>query len=234
MAKETDQEIMMNAVKTVATQDAKNWYKGHFGSDDGEKKNSYWHAKSRADLLAQEILKNGIPKLESLKVHKREDSYNKNHDGTTENEKSNRLEERIAMEMKDKTYRDFGKVLDYQVPLKNKKSDKGLGKIDLIAYNETNNVLTLLELKKPDSDETLLRAALEIYTYWKIVDQKKLLEDFSLSPDVKVEKAVLLFKDSYAYNEYKNLNKTESKHTIELMKQLDIKFYAVRMGVIDL
>lgn len=52
----------------------------------------------------------------------------------------------------------IGIVLDYQVPLKNRREDKA-GKVDLISLNEDN--LYLLELKRQDSNETMLRCVLE-------------------------------------------------------------------------
>ena len=78
----------------------------------------------------------------------------------------------------------FGKILDYQVPLKNKSTDKGLGKIDLISVKESskpgNKIIYFLELKKDNSKETLLRCILEAYTYSKIIDKVKFCNDFHL------------------------------------------------------
>lgn len=76
---------------------------------------------------------------------------------------SNRTEELTAMKMfnackSGAQYAKVGKILDYQVPLKNKRSDQA-GKIDLLAYD--GNVLRVLELKKPDTQETMLRCVLE-------------------------------------------------------------------------
>lgn len=231
--KETLQEIRLRAKETMET-DARFWYKGCYEGKDGVN-DSYWNAKSRADILAQEIVNQGISKLEKLKPITRNRSYKvPTHDGVIANPKSRRVEEMLAKSMLDRSYRDFGIVLDYQVPLKDTAEDKRLGKIDLIAYHEEKQVLTLLELKKPDSEEPLLRAVLEIYTYWKTVDKAWLLESYSLPPDVKVEKAVLLFQDSYPFNEYKNKNKRKSPYTLELMERLDVKFYGVKIGVTDL
>lgn len=71
---------------------------------------------------------------------------------------------------------ELGKILDYQTPLKNKNSDS-YGKIDLLSYNEKDNLISIVELKyRPSvSDETLLRCILESYTYYKLLalDQVK-------------------------------------------------------------
>ena len=70
----------------------------------------------------------------------------------------------------------LGKILDYQTPLKEKKSDS-YGKIDLLSYNKKDNLISVVELKyRPSvSDETLLRCILEAYTYYKLLmlDQVK-------------------------------------------------------------
>lgn len=83
----------------------------------------------------------------------------------------------------------LGKVLDYQIPLKDKQDDKAC-KMDLMSFKEDENTLYILELKVPkkntgEETETLLRSVLEIYTYSKQVDQEKLLNDFDL-PDAKI------------------------------------------------
>ena len=56
----------------------------------------------------------------------------------------------------------------------------------------------LLEFKKPDSKETLLRCILEAYTYYKQVNCSKLLKDFGLPVDSKIIPAVLIYKQSFA------------------------------------
>ena len=97
----------------------------------------------------------------------RESSYKvKNHDGKIKDENSNHEEEKIAMELfdysqnKGATFDIIGKIIDYQTPLKNVQKDD-VGKIDLLAYNEKEKTLKILELKKPDNKETMLRCVLE-------------------------------------------------------------------------
>ena len=242
--KESKQEIRDNAKKMLDT-DPHLWYKANLGSpDDSDYRAGYWNAKSRAEILAEEIVANGVDKLKDEKAFPkitRTASYRvKSHNGVITNSDSNRFEEQIAKSMYQKTYDGFGRVIDYQVPLKDRQDDqnKGLGKIDLLAYNEKTQILTLLELKKPASDEPLLRAALEIYTYWRIIDQNKLIENYQsegLLPKtkIKVEKAVLLFENSYAYNEFYGKNKKKSPKSVKLMTKeyLDVKFYGLSLGV---
>lgn len=86
--------------------------------------------------------------------------------------KSNRNEEIFAKRITGLTLPELGLILDYQIPLKDTLADKGLGKIDLISFNENTKTLFLIELKYEGNDETLLRASLESYTYFKLVDKK--------------------------------------------------------------
>ncbi len=114
-----------------------------------------------------------------------------------------REEERIAIEMfnqsKDGHSYDFiGDIIDYQTPLKNKRTDIA-GKIDLLSYD--GKCLRVLELKKPFSDETMLRCVLEGYTYLKTVDIAKLFDNFGLSADTKVVACPFVFKYGKQYQE---------------------------------
>lgn len=119
---------------------------------------------------------------------------------------SNREEETIAIKMFNQSdkegykYPFIGKIIDYQTPLKSIKTDVA-GKIDLLSYN--GHTLHILELKKPNSAETMLRCVLEGYTYLKTVDRKKLLSNFDLPPNTVVEANPLVFKNSIQHQEIK-------------------------------
>ena len=89
---------------------------------------------------------------------------------------------------------DVGRVIDYQTPLKNRRSDKA-GKIDLLSYDGIS--VRILELKEPDSDETMLRCVLEGYTYMKTVDGKRLINDFEL-PELEKLIMSIMQKELYA------------------------------------
>lgn len=113
------------------------------------------------------------------------------HDGVPNCEKSNRIEEMIAMAMfRQREMMFVGQVIDYQTPLKNKQTDRA-GKIDLLSYD--GNILHVLELKEPESTETMLRCVLEGYTYLQTVNHKKLLIDFSLPMNTKLEANPFVF-----------------------------------------
>ena len=141
-----------------------------------------------------------IDLLETIKPITRQSSYRiAGHDGIPDNPDSNRTEELIAMAIKRQgTLPLVGEIIDYQTPLKNVRTDKA-GKIDILAYDGTT--LRILELKEPDSDETMLRCVLEGYTYLKTVDRAKLLADFKLPPDTIVKACPFVFKGGCQWKE---------------------------------
>lgn len=145
-----------------------------------------------ADFIIEHIddFKNRIPPI------KRESSYKTaSHDGNFD-PRSNRVEEIIAMKIfnqcKNSTLDHIGTVIDYQTPLKNEREDNA-GKIDLLS--DDGKQLIILELKKPDSDETMLRCVLEGYTYLKTVDKAKLLADFGKPAGYGLSASPFVFKN---------------------------------------
>ena len=132
---------------------------------------------------------------------------------------SPRKEEITAMKMFNYCNRDsgqydyIGKIIDYQTPLKNKQTDEA-GKIDLLAYDE--KTLRLLELKKPDTDETMLRCVLEGFTYLKTVDAQKLLQDFGLPKETTVVACPFVFVDSRPYREMQE-DRPQLKRLMQLL-----------------
>lgn len=110
-----------------------------------------------------------------------------------------REEEYIAIELFNQGEFDFiGKVIDYQTPLKNTAEDVA-GKIDLLSYD--GKTMYILELKKPDSIETMLRCVLEGFTYMKTANTEKLLKDFNLPYDTKVVACPFVFLDGEQHKE---------------------------------
>ena len=178
------------------------------------------------EIIAGWLLDN-IELFNEIKLITREKSYKvKTHDGIIKNEESNREEEKIAMQLfdlsqnKGKVFDIIGKIIDYQTPLKNVRGDK-VGKIDLLAYNEKENPKTLriLELKKLDSKETMLRCVLEAYTYLKVVDKAKLLKDFGLPKNTKIKACPFVF---YGKEQYKEMQE-DRKNLKELIEKLEIE-----------
>ena len=164
--------------------------------------------KEYTEIIAGWLLDN-IELFNNIEMISRKSNYRvKTHDGIIKNEKSKREEEKIAMKLfdlsqnKGKAFDIIGKIIDYQTPLKNVRADKA-GKIDLLAYveNEEEKTLRILELKRPDSKETMLRCVLEAYTYLKVVDKAKLLKDFGLPEDTVIKACPFVFYDGKQHKE---------------------------------
>lgn len=176
------------------------------------------------EVVAEWILKN-IYLFDYIKPITREKSYKvDSHDGIIKNEESKREEEKIAMKLFDlsqnqgKVFDIIGKIIDYQTPLKNVQTDD-VGKIDLLAYNESKKTLRILELKKPDSKETMLRCVLEAYTYLKILDKTKLLKDFELPEDTVIKACPFVF---YGKEQYREMQQ-DREHLKDLIEKLGIE-----------
>ena len=176
------------------------------------------------EIIAKWLL-NNIELFNDIKMISRENSYKvDSHDGKIKNKDSRREEEIIAMKLFDfsqnqgKVFDIIGKIIDYQTPLKDTQKDKA-GKIDLLSYNENEKTLRILELKKPDSKETMLRCVLEAYTYLKIVDKTKLLKDFELPEDTTIEACPFVFLDGAQYQEMQQ----DREHLKDLIEKLGIE-----------
>ena len=176
------------------------------------------------EIIAEWLLDN-IELFNDIKMISRENSYKvDSHDGKNKDKDSNREEEKIAMKLFDlsenqgKVFEIIGKIIDYQTPLKDIQTDKA-GKIDLLAYNEEEKILRILELKRPDSKETMLRCVLEAYTYLKVVDKDKLLKDFGLQKNTKIKACPFVF---YGKEQYKEMQQ-DRKHLKDLIKKLGIE-----------
>ena len=176
------------------------------------------------EIIAKWLLDN-IELFNDIKMISRENSYKvDSHDGKIKNEKSGREEEIIAMKLFDfsqnqgKVFDIIGKIIDYQTPLKNVQTDD-VGKIDLLAYNESKKTLRILELKKPDSKETMLRCVLEAYTYLKILDKTKLLKDFELPEDTVIKACPFVF---YGKEQYREMQQ-DREHLKDLIEKLGIE-----------
>ena len=175
-----------------------------------------------SEIVAEFIIDNLAEFNAGIPVIHRESSYNMMHSG--KRGKSDR-EENLAIDLfaqsvTEGDYDHIGKILDYQIPLKNKEKDTA-GKIDLLSVNGSN--VYILELKKPDSRESMLRCILEGYTYYLTVDKEKLLSDFGLPADSRIMVCPFVFVGSRQYNEMKETRPKVS----ELMKLLDIKPYYI-------
>lgn len=82
----------------------------------------------------------------------------------------------------------------------------------------------ILELKKPDSDETMLRCVLEGFTYLKMLDAEKLLADFELLLSTRVIACPFVFWGGCQNNEI-NEDRPWLK---KVMKLLNSKPYYIK------
>ena len=201
--------------------DIRSFYKQDFVNYVGKTKDS---KEYYTEIIAEWLLSH-VDLFNKIKLINREGSYRiESHDGKIINQESNRAEEKIVMKLfdysqnKGEIFDKIGKIIDYQTPLKNVQTDDA-GKIDLLAYNEDTDTLRILELKKSDSKETMLKCLLEVYTYLKIVNKVKLLKDFGLPKDTIVKASPLVFFEGMQYKEMqedrKNLKKLMEKMEIE-------------------
>ncbi len=227
--KKTRQEIFDEI--DIAKNDMDNFYKKNFINYRGKTKNTNEYY---TEIVAEWLLQDTENYLDKITKISRETSYKTlTHNGKIGNENTNRYEEVLAKKLFQlKKFKEIGEIIDYQTPLKNKKTDTA-GKIDLLAYDKEKNILRILELKTFESMETMLRCVLEAYTYFKIVDTKKLLSDFGLPYDTEVRAAVLVFKNGFQHNDMKsgrnNLEKLIKKLGIEIFYIRDI--YDILQGI---
>ena len=178
------------------------------------------------EVIAEWLIKN-FNLFDNINKITRQSSYKVDtHDGKHNNQNSNRLEEIMAIEIfNQKSLNILGEVIDYQTPLKDKLEDEA-GKIDIVSYNKDIKTVYLLELKKEDNEETMLRCVLEIFTYSKTLDKDKFLEDFNLPKDTKIKASPLVFFNSF---QHKEMVEGNNKFLKQLMDKLDIEpFYITK------
>lgn len=176
------------------------------------------------EVIAEWLIKN-FNLFDNIKKITRQSSYKVDtHDGKHNNQNSNRLEEIMAIEIfNQKSLNILGEVIDYQTPLKDKLGDEA-GKIDIVSYDKDNKIVYLLELKREDSKETMLRCVLEIFTYSKTLDKDKFLEDFNLPKDTKIKASPLVFFNG---SQYKEMADSDNKYLKDLIKKLEIELFYI-------
>ncbi|MFA5033967.1 MAG: hypothetical protein WC614_13245 [bacterium] len=143
------------------------------------------------------------------------DTFNANHDGKTAS-KDDFSEDLLGIALRNEERNfDFGKIFDYQVPFT---KPPIIGPIDLVAVDGV--IIKLIELKAPDSVETLLRCILEIYTYYKILirAKKKFIseyeKDLPQEHEYSFHPLILVGEHSAAGEE---LSKIEDYHALKIL-----------------
>ncbi len=207
-------QIFFNDAKTFYQADIVN-YRGK-SSDTNE-----YYTEIIAEFLCNNIedYKTSIPMIT------RKASYETaSHTGIF-SENSNRAEEIVAIKLFNQSkngyiYDFIGEIIDYQTPLKSSRKDVA-GKIDLLSYDKDNKVIHILELKKPNSTETMLRCVLEGHTYLRTVDSEKLISDFRKFQDKPVIKANPFVFKCVESNPYQEMQQEDRKWLRKLMLLLD-------------
>jgi len=208
----------------AAFKDIKTFYKQPFVNYNGKTvdTNEYY-----TEVVAEFLCNNLKAFIDGIPQITREKSYKTlTHNGVFD-EGTSREEERTAMEMFNQSqlglkYDFIGDIIDYQTPLKNARDDKA-GKIDLLSYD--GSTLYILELKKPDSDESMLRCVLEGFTYMQIMDKEKVLRDFELPSDTEIKACPFVFKDSTQHGQMDE----ERVQLFRIMKLLNSTPYYIKV-----
>lgn len=179
------------------------------------------------EVVAEFLCKHIDEFISGIRCISRKSSYKtEGHDGVYD-PKSNRDEEIIAMKIflqskNDRAFEHIGNIEDYQTPLKSSVHDRETGKIDLLSYD--GKVMRILELKKPDSKETMLRCVLEGFTYLKTADCPKLISDFGYEPSrVSVKASPFVF---YGGSQHREMS-GDRPNLKKLMALLDSKPYYI-------
>ena len=185
------------------------------------------------EIIAEYLIEHLAAYTAGFSTLRRDGSYYPGHLGNYDPH-SSRIEEITAMKLFNHCkaggqYAKIGRVLEYQVPLKNKRSDQA-GKIDLLAWD--GHVLRILELKKPGVEkETMLRCVLEGDAYLRTVDTAKLIANFNqgipdlhLPEDTPVKASPFVFENSRPERDYHS----ECPQLKKLMALLDSEPFFLR------
>lgn len=135
-----------------------------------------------------------------IKQITRKEPYYTNKEISAENSELVKIFEQNSLQ------NNFGSIIDISVPLNNYDTDMA-GKIDILTYKKDTNELFIVQIKPHSSNDTLLRAVLEIQTLYQTMDKEKLIEDFYSigkisSHNPKIKKVLVLEYGSTANSEY--------------------------------
>ncbi|MBS3782712.1 MAG: hypothetical protein KGY66_05550 [Candidatus Thermoplasmatota archaeon] len=134
---------------------------------------------------------------------RKDKSFDMDHEGTLDisgkDEDLKITERRLAVALYNSSHHfRFGKIFDYETPLKEKEAS-GIGEIDLLS--KRNEEVGIIELKigKSQKGETLFRALMEAYTFTKLINKRKekFIKDFGLKNEISFRPIVLTLTDSF-------------------------------------
>ncbi len=134
-------------------------------------------------------------------------------------------------------YSEIGRIIDFQVPLDPTQNISKVGKIDLFSKN--GKKVYLLEYKVEDNaQESLLRAVLEIYTYFRQLNHKKFKRQYKnlgIEESDNIIPAVLIYENKKSA-QFNQCDKTQYPSLWKLIKNLKIKVFVIsgRQDRVDL
>jgi len=192
--------------------------------------------KHYSEIYAKCLLKDKdyLTKLEEIHYLDRQKSYkvpDREKQRGSKNAKRLRAEERFAYRLYDERQDlgPLGAVFYYQVPLKESNDDRGAGKIDLVSTSGRGEPVYLIELKYGRNGESLLKAVLEIHTYYRLLNRENFITSFDEIKGRKPEqirKAVLLGPETKAYEEARCLQKMPNLKALIQKLKVNIFCYA--------
>ncbi len=212
-------------------------------------------SKPYSEVISEELLRlyNDKDKLlEKIKKIDRKKSYCCSHKNSKQNYNYKSIrdlsEKELAKCLCNKNIRGLGYIFDYQIPLKDVRSDNA-GEIDLISISNDGKTIFLIELKHPAADDSLLRCCLEIHTYYQQLNREKFIKDIKEAyskclektnqkiakklEDFKgdIKKAIFIFEGTFAAKMEKA---KEYRKTRKLMNTLGIKTFVFSTKEIEL
>ncbi len=131
------------------------------------------------EVISERLLEEIEKLMESIAPINRKKGYRvDSHYEVISKTNTNRVEENIAKNLLWTNIDHLGRIIDFQVPLKDKDSDSA-GKIDLISFKDGESPIAyIVELKIKDNKETLLRAVLEVFTYYCQLNKETFIKSF--------------------------------------------------------
>lgn len=131
--------------------------------------------------------------------------------------------------------REIGHIVDYEVPVKRQsvESDIKVGLIDLIT--ETASKVYLINCKRMNSQESLIKTVFEIITKANLISRKQLIADFTESEHNKFDyyhtkddlrPAILIFEGSRQHKEL--LETSPNSLVASLVYQYKVRVFVVK------
>lgn len=131
----------------------------------------------------------------------------------------------------DQAFHNFPiRLIDREVPL-NKYLNSNKGKVDLVGYDEIKNRIVLIEVKKPNSDEPLIRVISEIVTYSNQINKECFVKEFnrftgkSVDPSSPFELMIMTGEGPY---------RLAPNCILDLIKKYDIAPYIFKSHIWDI